>query len=120
MGSKIGRWSFVIGVVIALIVGLFANSLSTDVHGWLILLLVVLGLLVGLLNISEKETTPFLVATAALLITSAAIKTKDGTILDIIPTVGLYLAAIVQEIAVFVMPAAIVVSLKAIQSLAKE
>ena len=112
MGSKLGEWSFIFGVVIAIIVSLF--KVSDQVGGCLVLLLVILGLIVGFLNVTEKETTPFLVAAAALLITGTA-----GDSLKIIPVIGGYLQYIVQNIAVFVTPAAIVVALKAIQSLAK-
>ena len=115
MGSKLGQWSFVIGVLVAVVIGLFASSISGDIKGWLILLLVVLGLVVGLINVSEKESTPFLVAAVALLLTGTT-----GNTLAIIPVVGSYLSGIVQAIAVFVTPAAIVVALKAIQSLAKD
>ncbi len=112
MESKLGEWAFIIGVVIAIVVSLF--KVNDTIAGWLALLLVVLGLIVGLLNVTEKETTPFLVASAALLITGTA-----GGSLAIIPLIGPYLQNIVQNIAVFVAPAAIVVALKAIQSLAK-
>ena len=115
MGSKMGEWAFIIGVLIAIAIGVFAGNLGQNLQGWLVLLLVVLGLIVGLLNVSEKETTPFLVAAAALLITGTA-----GSSLAIIPVIGGYLQDIVMNIAVFVTPAAIVVALKAIQSLAKD
>ncbi|MBS3113490.1 hypothetical protein J4448_00150 [Candidatus Woesearchaeota archaeon] len=111
-GSKMGEWAFLIGIVIAIVVSLF--TVNDAVAGWLVLFLVVLGLIVGLLNVSEKETTPFLVAAAALLITGTA-----SSSLAIIPVIGGYLQDIVLNIAVFVTPAAIVVALKAIQSLAK-
>ena len=95
--------------------GIFSSKLDVKVQGMLVLLLVVLGLVVGFLNISEKETTPFLVAAAALLITNTA-----GDALNKIPVVGDSVAGIVSQISVFVAPAAIVVALKAIQSLAKD
>ena len=113
-GSKMGEWAFIIGVLIAIVIGVFSSNLSDIVQGWLVLLLVVLGLIVGFLNVSEKETTPFLIAAAALLITGTA-----SSSLAIIPVIGGYLQDIVLNIAVFVTPAAIVVALKAIQSLAK-
>ncbi len=114
MESKMGEWAFILGVLIAVVIGLFSSKLSINIQGWLILLLVVVGLIVGLLNITEKETTPFLIASVALLITGTA-----GDTLKIIPLIGDYLSGIVQAIAVFVTPAAIVVALKAIRSLAK-
>jgi len=112
-GKKLGEWAFIIGIVVTIVISLF--NVNETIAGWLVLLLVVLGLVVGLLNVSEKETTQFLVAAAALLITGTT-----GSTHRIIPAVGGYLQNIVQNIAVFVTPAAIVVALKAIQSLAKD
>lgn len=111
--KKMGEWAFIIGVVIAIVVSLI--KVSGTLAGWLVLLLVVVGLIVGLLNVTEKEATPFLVASVALLIAGTV-----GGSLSVIPLIGSYLQAIVQNIAVFVAPAAIVVALKAIQSLAKD
>ncbi|MBS3101747.1 hypothetical protein J4204_06500 [Candidatus Woesearchaeota archaeon] len=115
MAAKIGQWAFMVGVLIAVVIGLFSSRLGADLGGWLVLLLVVLGLIVGLLNVTERETTPFLVAAAALMLTGLS-----GDTLSNIPKIGSYLSGIVVQIAVFVTPAAIVVALKAIQSLAKE
>lgn len=125
-GIKLGEWAFIIGVLIAIVIGIFVKDISqlvddakagkdTQFYGWLVLLLVVMGLAVGLMNISEKETTPFLVATAALLITG----TQADTLL-IIKGVGKYLVGIVTAISVFVVPAAVIVALKSIRALAKD
>lgn len=114
-GKKMGEWAFIIGLLVAIVIGLFSGTLSANVQGWLVLLLVVLGLIVGFLNVTATESTPFLVAAAALLITGTA-----GGSLAVIPTIGIYLQDIVQNIAVFVTPAAIVVAVKSVYSLAKD
>ena len=114
MASKIGEWAFIIGIIIAILVG-FVND--SNLMGILTLVLVVLGLLVGFLNITEKETTPFLVAAIALLATGGA---SDS--LKLIPpaVLGNFLANAVNNIAAFVAPAAILVAVKAIWALAKD
>ncbi|MEK6984727.1 MAG: hypothetical protein AABX33_09215 [Nanoarchaeota archaeon] len=115
MDKKLGEWAFIIGVLIAIGIGLFSNRLSQDMQGWLVLLLVVLGLIVGILNVSAPESTAFLVAAAVLLLS----KTTEDT-LGLIPQAGVYLSAVVTQIGVFVAPAAIVVALKSIHSLARD
>ena len=112
--KRFGRWAFIIGILIAIIIGLFPSNLGANVQGRLISLLVALGLIVGFLNIAERERTPFLAAAIALLVTGTA-----AISLAIIPQIGQYLQDIVLNISVFVAPAAIVVALKAIFSLAK-
>ncbi len=112
MISKLGQWAFIGGIVIALLLALVPQW-----KGQLTLVLVVLGLVVGLLNITEKETTPYLVAAIALLATGSA---TDS--LKVIPpaVLGDYLVSAVQNIAAFVAPGAIVVAVKAIWALSKD
>ena len=112
MAGKIGQWAFVGGVVIALLLGFVPQW-----QGQLILLLVVLGLIVGFLNVTEKETTPFLVAAIALLATGAA---KESLALIPPEALGNFLVSAVSNVNVFVAPAAILVALKAIWALAKD
>ena len=113
MASKIGEWAFIIGIVLAVLLGFVPAAYL----GMATLVLVILGLLVGFLNITEKETTPFLVAGIALLATGTA---SDS--LKVIPPAALggFLASAVNNIAAFVAPAAILVAVKAIYALAKD
>ncbi len=98
--EKVGSWSFIIGFIVAVVLGAVGYMASG--------LLLILGTIVGLLNISDREIVPFLVACIALIIT--------GSVAQIIPfmTVGRILANVV----IFVVPAAIIASLKAIIALA--
>ena len=62
---KVGRWAFTIGIVLAVLSG-FADWAGIPI------VLIVLGLIVGFLNIAEKESERFLVAAIALLIIGTA------------------------------------------------
>jgi hypothetical protein len=108
--SSIGSWAFILGVVIAIISGLAAGALAGYMQ-YIAVILVILGLVVGFLNIGAKEVTDFLIASIALIAIGAAN-------LVTIPLIGGYLASMVLYIAAFVAPAALVVSLKAIYNLA--
>ena len=61
MLTLIGRWALVIGIIIAILAGFTEISSAAYILG-------VLGLIVGFLNIQDKESTPFLVAVIALLV----------------------------------------------------
>ena len=113
MGNKIGQWAFVVGILLAILVGL----IPAQWRGLVTLVLVVLGLIVGFLNVTDKEATPFLVASVALLATGSARES-----LKVIPPeiLGDFLATAVGNIAAFVAPAAILVAIKSIWSLAKD
>jgi|SRR3989338_1050201 len=104
--AKIGNWAFIIGVLLAIIAAFVTIPYGAGI-------LIILGLIVGLLNIVTKEIVPFLLATIALTTVGAA-----G--LAAIPTAGTYIAGMLQNIFAFVAPAALVVALKAVYSLAKK
>ncbi|HLC39646.1 MAG TPA: hypothetical protein VJJ76_02065 [archaeon] len=106
--EQIGHWSFILGVVIAIVAGLAGATYA----GAAALLLVVLGIIIGFLNISEREVSSFLIAAIALLLTGAA-----G--LDKLPAIGSYIGPILTNISTFVAPAAVIVALKAVFELGK-
>ena len=108
--NQIGHWAFLIGVLVALFGGLlvhFGAISETYVQSALLML----GLVVGLLNITVKETTDFLVATIALIMAGVVN-------LRLIPYVGPLLNTLLNNVLVFVVPAAVIVALRAVWLLA--
>ena len=114
MEGKYGQYAFIVGIILAILVGLVSKAVA-KYEGVIVLVLVILGLVIGFLNITEKEMTPFLVAAIALIVTGTA-----SNSLIVIPAIGTYLSVIIRNIAVLVTPAALVVSLKAVNALAKD
>lgn len=109
MDARLGHWAFMVGILIAVIAGL-VPAWQTATVVWV---LVILGLIVGLLNITAKETVEFLVATIALvLIGTAGIQT--------LPALGGIVISILENIVAFVSPAALIVALKAVYELARK
>ncbi|HZX20074.1 MAG TPA: hypothetical protein VFF13_03605 [archaeon] len=116
MGTqKIGGYAFIIGVIIAIIAGIGAQGFLGGLSAYIPLVLIVLGLIVGALNVTDKETEKFLIAGIGLIAAGTSAST-----LAIIPGIGVYLGEIVAQIAVFVTPAVILVALKSVYSLASE
>ncbi|MBI2543248.1 MAG: hypothetical protein HYW24_03620 [Candidatus Aenigmarchaeota archaeon] len=110
LGSlRIGEWAFLVGVLLAIVLGLFPTALSVTTVASV---LVVLGVIVGLVNIGTRESQGFLVAAVALLVAGSA---GYGAI----PGIGDYLSSILMNISTFVAPAAVIVGLKAIYELAR-
>ena len=114
--NTIGYVAFLLGVFISIIAGLFyaAGMIDTTVQGYVAIALVILGLIVGLLNLMDKDATSFLIAVLSL-----AIVGLGGNGIEKIPFVGTPFILIVSYIAMFVFPAAVVVSLKVIWDMAK-
>ncbi len=63
--TKIGHWSFIGGLVLALLAAFVQVP-------YLALILFALGLVVGFLNVKEKESSPFLISVIALLVIGVA------------------------------------------------
>lgn len=103
--KTIGGWAFVIGFILAIILAIFGTNQT-----WPMYVLLVLGLIVGIMNITSKEVTPFLVAAIAFMGTFKVFEELFGGI----PTVGPKIATFFLLIASFVAPAAAVVAFKAL------
>ena len=115
MEQKIGHYSFIGGVIIAVVLGLASSALGAAATAWLTSLLVVLGLVAGFINVTGKETKEFMLV-AVVLIIAAGMGNASQT-LSGVQFIGQYLSGIFTQVLAFVVPAAIVVGLKDVWSL---
>jgi hypothetical protein len=114
--GKLSNWAFLIGAIIAVLVGIGnAAGAGFTTNKWIPVILVILGLAVGLLNITVKETVAFLVAAVALLAFGAGGLSSLDTL---IPKLGTLLSSSVQAFTFFVGAAVVVVALKEVWALA--
>jgi len=105
--QRIGAIAFLTGLFFCVLLALM------PIHTTIVTLtLVILGLIVGFLNIKDKDTNQFLLASIVLIATSA---TPVGNF----PLVGAFLQSVVFNFASFVGPAALVVSIYVIIKTAK-
>ena len=111
--EQIGRWSFILGVLIAILAAFAGTAYTQEVA----MLLVVLGVIVGFLNITEKEVYNFLIAAIALLLTGTA---TFVALNQVYTGLGTMINQVVANIATFVAPAAVIVAIKAVLVLGKK
>ena len=114
MDARVGNYSFIIGVIVAIVLGVFSLGTATP---WLASLLVILGLIVGFLNVTGKETKEFLLV-AVVLIIAASMGGASAT-LGGVQYIGAYLSGIFTQVLAFVVPATVVVALKDIMAIAQ-
>lgn len=124
--EQIGGYALIAGVIIAILAGavqtLAPSAMDQNtVVPWVVLAMVVLGLIVGFLNIKDTDTAPFLIAAIALIVTATG--AANLVLIDKVTKVfglglGTMLQTIVLNIAVFVAPAALVVALKTVYTTA--
>jgi len=111
MKQTVGGWAFLIGLIVAVILG----ALGYTGNNIVAIILLALGVLVGLLNIADRETQPFLLAGTVLVVVSSL---GTGSIQNI---EGLdWLVNIFNALMLLFTPATIVVALKSVFTLAKE
>ena len=132
MWGKIAVWAFLIGVLIALLIGLWqaynlqSNQtpiLSTDNGVWVGWLLALLGVIIGVLailgrgTITKAETPAFLMAGVALLIMYGVFNSMS---MYLKPWLGPLLSGISLPLAIFIAPAVGILAIKAIWDIGKD
>jgi hypothetical protein len=58
--ETVGKWAFIIGLVLAVVVGYIFQA------EWVVWVLAILGVIVGLLNVTREDTERFLLAAFTL------------------------------------------------------
>jgi hypothetical protein len=122
--NKIGAWAFLVGVILAVVIGLstaqfvplesFAKS-SSAIYG----ILVLLGLIVGFfIKIEDKESHTFLIAGAILVIVSKfGMESIKGSLIGV--GIGDIVVSIFGALLILFVPATIIVALKTVFGLTK-
>lgn len=131
MVGKLAVWAFIIGALIALLVGLyqaytleteFYGFFSTDTGGLIAWILAIIGGIVGILaflgrgTITKAEVPAFLMAAIALLVMYAVF----GNIYTMLsPWIGALLSGVSLSLAIFIAPAVGLLAIKAIWDIGK-
>lgn len=112
--GKIGPWAFVLGLIIAII-----SAITKQVF-WM---LGILGVIVGLMNISDKELSHYLLASLTFLVSANALSvtlTKVVSFMPLIERMLVFVDPLLANMVIFVAPGASIVALKALYNLAKD
>jgi len=107
--KELGKWAFLIGVLLAVLSAFTTNFISTSI---MVIILFVLGLVVGFLNIERKNSVTFLMGTLVLLVLGVG----GISALSEIRFLGIYdyLVTMLGSFVAFVGAAALIVAIKAV------
>lgn len=94
MSKTVGKWLYFIGLLIAVIAGLFSLSYS-----WLSLILVLMGILAAILFLDSEDVVNFAIRFLLLFAVSSA--------LDAVPAVGKYITGMFTSVVAFLAPVAL-------------
>ena len=112
--GKIGPWAFILGLIIAIV-----SAITRQVF-WM---LGILGIIVGLMNISDKELSIYLIASLTFLMSANAVSVTLAKVAGFVPLIESFLAFVdplLANLVLFVAPGAFIVALKALFNLAKD
>ncbi|MDO8655628.1 MAG: hypothetical protein Q7K45_00170 [Nanoarchaeota archaeon] len=110
--ALLGSWSFLIGLILAVIMGLGYGGVYADTLVWVIFLL---GVVVGLLNITHDEANAFLMSGTVLVLVSYA---GASAIADV-SLVSYSMSNLLRGILTMFVPATMIVALKSVFQLAR-
>jgi hypothetical protein len=115
--NLVGAYAFLAGVILAIVLGLSQKYVGSALKGnWPYAVLMVLGIIIGFLNVADKDSKTFLLASLALVIVSA----MGQSALIYVSTIPILssLNAILAALLVLFVPATIIVALKTVFSIA--
>ena len=114
--NLIGAWAFLMGLILAISVGLFAGRIISPL---ILVILAVLGIIVGFF-VAEKDSETFLLASVSLVIVSymGISGLVLGTAISGIDVAKL-ISSVLQTLLALFVPATIVVVIKTVFSIAR-
>jgi hypothetical protein len=125
--EAISRWAYLLFVIIAVVMGLVVGYMAwsegswaavAGVNGWVLLVMLVLGIIIGITSITTKEVMPFLIATIALVVAASA---NVWSPLDQIHALlDFWATGILSYIVAFAAPAAVIIAIKEVLTMAKQ
>ena len=118
-----GRYAFLLGVLLAVVWAIVAIINPLVATNTIVLsILVILGIIIGLLNITAKEMMPFLLASVVLVIMFGFGSTYLGLVGQgsSFEFIGRFLQGLLTYLMILVVPAGIVVALKEIYAFAEK
>jgi len=114
--NLLGAYAFLVGVVLAIIFGLFNKPLE-QATGMFYTVLILIGLIVGFMNVGDKDSPTFLLASLSIVIVGALGLEPLKYIANnfVVET----LRNVLGSLLVLFVPATIIVSLKSVFAIAK-
>jgi hypothetical protein len=118
LAGTIGLLAFFVGIILAIVGGIGYHD-----NSGITLTLVIVGILVGVLNITGKEVLPLLIAAIALIVVGTTGLGGDkgvfGALNDLGGEAGTKINDMVAYLATFMAPAAVISAIRAVWAIAR-
>ena len=117
--NLVGARAFLIGVVLALVAGVLGSSYLQQLYPIILAVLVILGLGVGLINVSPYDVNKFLLASVSLVIVSFAGSEAIKNVEFLSINIGRIVSSTLVALLILLVPATIVVAIKSLFSISQ-
>ncbi|MEM2121383.1 MAG: hypothetical protein QXU20_01855 [Candidatus Woesearchaeota archaeon] len=107
--DKIGVWSFYIGLALTVLVALFQTNITQTT----VVIIGILGIIVGLLNVTRDEVQKYLIAAIAFILSFVSLEA-------VVKVFWTRASAFFNLLVVFIAAGAAIVALKEIYAITKE
>ncbi len=124
--EAISRWAYLLFVIIAIVAGLVVGYMAwsegswadvAGINGWVLLIMLILGIIIGLTSITTKEVMPFLIAAIALVVAASAnVWEPLGQIHGLL---AFWATGILNYIVAFAAPAAVIIAIREVLTMAR-
>ncbi len=132
--EEIAKYAFLVFAVVAIVSGLAVGYLAynarpygtsdpsvTDIHGYVMLIMLILGIIVGLVSITAEEVAPFLLAAIALTVTGVGANVWSPFLyIEALEWLYYFGTTILTYFITFAAPAAVIISMKSIWAITRE
>ncbi len=132
--KTIGAWLFIIGFVLAVLTGLINGAAAAGLVNMgvnandaaLLGFMALIGLIVGIVNVNDKEAINFLIGAIAITVAAGAMAPLAGLgvgmtgAAQMTSSAAVFVGSMMQMIGAFIAPAAIIVGLKVVYSAARK
>ncbi len=119
--NTIGAWAFLIGLVLAIVIGIstslvsipFLTRFNAQIYG----ILVLMGIIVGFMNVTGRDSQTFLIAGVVLVIVSKfGMESVTGSLIGV--GINDFMSSIFGALLALFVPATIIVALKTVFGIA--
>jgi len=117
--NLLGAQAFTIGVVLALVAGILGASFLKELNPIILGIIVVLGIIVGFINVAPNDVSKFLMSSVSLVIVSFAGSAGVRNIEFLSWNIGNMVSSSLGALLVLLVPATIIVAIKSMFSISQ-
>jgi len=129
--EEIAEYAFMAFAIIAIVAGLAIGYMAydanlhwlddsvADANGYVTLIMLILGIIVGLISVTAREVRPFLIAAIALMVAGVGLDVW-APLVKIHELLYYWSTAILSYIVAFAAPAAVIIAVKSVWAITRE